>query len=137
MIYAVVDTNVLISSLLTSNENSPTIEIIRAIRERKIIPVYSKGLLNEYEEVLHRDKFRLNQNTINLLLRLFTDTGEHFEPEEEYIVMPDSDDVPIYLIALQTRNLDSYLITGNIKHFPKVDFVVTPRKMVEILSRKP
>lgn len=29
---------------------------------------------------------------------------------------------------------DSYLITGNKKHFPRVERVVTPREMLKILS---
>jgi hypothetical protein len=30
---------------------------------------------------------------------------------------------------------DAYLVTGNIKHFPRKPFVVTPREMVEILEK--
>ncbi len=64
----------------------------------------------------------------------FREKGVHFEPTDEYVLMPDPDDVPIYLIALQTRDLDSYLVTGNTKHFPRVDFVVTPRKMIDLIN---
>ena len=31
---------------------------------------------------------------------------------------------------------DAYLVTGNIKHFPKKQFVVTPHEMVELLEGK-
>lgn len=31
---------------------------------------------------------------------------------------------------------DAYLVTGNIKHFPKKPFVVTPSQMVEILKER-
>jgi len=30
---------------------------------------------------------------------------------------------------------DSYLVTGNIKHFPKISKVVTPAEMVAILDK--
>ena len=38
------------------------------------------------------------------------------------------------MIAMETRDLNSYLVTGNIKHYPEVDYVVTPRMMMEILG---
>jgi hypothetical protein len=31
---------------------------------------------------------------------------------------------------------DAYLVTGNIKHFPKKPIVVTPAEMLEILQRE-
>lgn len=31
---------------------------------------------------------------------------------------------------------DAYLITGNIKHFPARDFIVTPSEMMDIIRRK-
>lgn len=134
MVYAVIDTNVLISSLITSDERSPTIAVMNAIRNGRIIPVYSDYLLEEYKEVLSREKFHVEQIISDLLIRLFTDNGIHFEPNDEHVIMPDLDDIPIYLIAMQTRDLDSYLVTGNARHFPDVDYVVTPRKMMKMLD---
>lgn len=29
---------------------------------------------------------------------------------------------------------DAYLITGNLKHYPNQDFIVTPAEMITILS---
>lgn len=134
MIYAVIDTNVLISSMISLDEDSPTIAIIGAIEVGRIKPVYSDALLSEYNEVLHRDKFHIDPDVADLVLMFFREKGVHFEPTDEYVLMPDPDDVPIYLIALQTRDLDSYLVTGNTKHFPRVDFVVTPRKMIDLIN---
>lgn len=31
---------------------------------------------------------------------------------------------------------DAYLVTGNIRHFPKEPSVVTPKEMVELLNKK-
>ena len=38
-----------------------------------------------------------------------------------------------YEVALSKE--DAYLVTGNIKHFPKTPIVVTPAEMIEILLR--
>ena len=45
--YVVVDTNVLVSALITRNESSPTVKILRYISENKIIPVYSEEIIKE------------------------------------------------------------------------------------------
>ena len=61
--YVVVDTNVLVSALITRNESSPTVKILRYISENKIIPVYSEEIIKEYNEELQViDKIMKNQS---------------------------------------------------------------------------
>lgn len=50
--------------------------------------------------------------------------------DEDFI---DKDDIVFYEVALSKE--DSYLVTGNIKHFPKKPFIVTPTEMVAIISK--
>ena len=45
---------------------------------------------------------------------------------------PDPKDVVFYEVAISKD--DAYLVTGNIKHFPKKPIVVTPSEMLEILK---
>lgn len=47
--------------------------------------------------------------------------------------MPDEDDRVFYEVALSEE--DSFLVTGNLKHFPKVPKVVTAAQMIEILEQ--
>lgn len=133
-VYAVIDTNVLISSLLTPSLDSPTIGIIKAIRNQVIIPLYSHYLLSEYSEVLSRSKFKIPTELCEGILSLFTTYGIQFEPAQDIIELPDPDDIPIFLIAMQTRNLDTYLVTGNVKHYPRLNYVVIPKKMMDIIE---
>ena len=49
-------------------------------------------------------------------------------------MFPDPDDIVFYEVKMSVD--DAYLITGNIKHFPKNPLVVTPLQMVEVLRRK-
>ena len=44
----------------------------------------------------------------------------------------DKDDIVFYEVALSKE--ESYLVTGNIKHFPKKPFVVTPAEMLQIIN---
>ena len=66
--YAVFDTNVLVSALLSRNAVSPTVALLDHILDRTIIPVYSEEILNEYNEVLHRSKFSFSTEQINAVL---------------------------------------------------------------------
>ncbi len=48
----------------------------------------------------------------------------------------DMDDLIFYEVAMEKRTDDSYLVTGNQKHYPIKDFIVTPAEMIEILNSK-
>ncbi len=49
-------------------------------------------------------------------------------------IFPDPDDMVFYVVKMGAD--DAFLVTGNIKHFPKDPKVVTPTEMVEILTEK-
>lgn len=49
--YAVINTNVLISALLSSKDDTATVEIPAKIICGKIIPVYSNALIKKYREL--------------------------------------------------------------------------------------
>ena len=80
-IYAVIDTNVIVSSMLTSNPSSPTKTILGNVREGKIIAMVNDDILEEYKEVLSRTKFNFHQNDINDILDLYNVKGVKFVPE--------------------------------------------------------
>ena len=51
------------------------------------------------------------------------------------IELPDPKDSMFYEIVMEKRkNTEAFLVTGNIKHFPKEPFIVTPREMLTILE---
>ena len=132
-IYAVIDTNVIVSALISSNDKSNPTVIVRAVLRGEIKPVYNDEIISEYIEVLSRDKFHIQKSDIDLVISHIIKIGlkvERTEAVEE--AFPDPKDVVFYEVALSKE--DSYLVTGNIKHFPKVDFVVTPSEMLAIIE---
>lgn len=133
MVYAVIDTNVLVSYFL-SPESSPPVAVIKEIFGGRITPIINDYLLNEYRDVLSREKFKLSGSIIDSMLDVIQYYGLKIETDETGVILPDVKDVPIFEIVLSTRDLNSYLVTGNIKHFPKVDFVVTPKQMMDLLN---
>ena len=49
--------------------------------------------------------------------------------------MPDEDDRVFFEVALAGLGVaDTRLVTGNIKHYPPIDFVVSPAEFCDILG---
>lgn len=127
MIYAVIDTNVIVSSLLTRNHDSATARVMNAVYEGKVIPLVCDEILGEYEEVLHRAQLKLDPAKCDYILSLIRDQAELMHPVHTDASMPDEDDRIFFEIALAGQDVfDSRLVTGNIKDYPKADFVVSP-----------
>ena len=135
--YVVIDTNVLVSALITRKENSPTVQILRFLANGNIVPVYSEDIVKEYNEVLRRAKFKLSGSLIINLLKDIMDNGLKItEPAEVTETMPDPKDIVFYAVTLSAQDKDAFLVTGNGKHFPEKPFVVTPSELVEILKQE-
>lgn len=135
--YVVIDTNVLVSALITRNENSPTVQILRFLANGNIVPVYSEDIVKEYNEVLRRTKFKLSESLIINLLKDIMDNGLKItELAEVTETMPDPEDIVFYAVTLSAQDKDAFLVTGNGKHFPEKPFVVTPSELVEILKQE-
>ncbi len=130
--FAVVDTNVIVSALLSHYSDAATSLMLDYLFKGMIIPLYNEEILSEYSNVLHRGKFRFPEELISMVLKVVTDKGISSERVRSGEILPDSKDVVFYEVALSKD--DAYLVTGNIKHFPKVDFVVTPAEMIEIMN---
>ena len=132
-IFAVIDTNVIVSALLSSEGNSnPTIVLRETLRGR-ITPIYNDEILDEYREVLSREKFHLQKENVDTVINHVKRSGLKVERTKVLDeVFPDPKDVVFYEVTLSKD--DAYLVTGNIKHFPKKPFVVTPAEMVAILG---
>lgn len=131
--FAVIDTNILVSALLSPKNDSATVQVIENIFNQKIIPVYSEEIFSEYRNVLHRKKFNFSAEVVDYFLNAIRTFGILKNPAENKIILPDMKDVPFYKIILE--NSDCYLVTGNIKHFPKIDRVITAREMINLLEK--
>lgn len=132
--FAVIDTNVLVSALLASlkAKDTPPAQILDYILDGIIIPVYNDEIIAEYTEVLNRTKFAFPVDAVTSLITAFFSVGiesGRTHAEEETCVDPD--DTVFYEVTLSVQS--SYLVTGNIKHFPANPSIVTPARMIEII----
>lgn len=131
MIYAVIDTNVLVSAMITHDISSPTLKVVQAIGEGKIVPLYDDEIIREYREVLSRDKFGLVKVRVARLVKAVKDKGVAARRVASGEVFPDASDAVFYEVAMSKDG--AYLVTGNKRHFPIKPIVVTPAEMVEVL----
>lgn len=131
MIYAVIDTNVLVSAQISKQPKSATVKVISFMLDGHIKPVYNDEILAEYTEVLHRPKFHLSDDEIAFMLDYIRHYGIHSDRIPYTGEMPDEKDRPFYEVSLSME--DSFLVTGNLKHFPVTPKVVTPSQMIEII----
>ena len=134
MIKAVIDTNVIVSAYITKNLEAATSKVWEAVLQCKLTPIYNDEILSEYSEVLHREKFGIPEHLIKWALDTIVSNGVRGERILSDEFFPDPKDVVFYEVALSKE--DAYLVTGNIKHFPKNPTVVTPAEMLEILQRE-
>lgn len=132
--YVVFDTNVIVSALLTLHPDSPTATLLNMVLEGTIIPLYNEEILSEYCDVLSRPKFKFSHDQIQRVLALIR-LGISLERTPSDFDFQDLDDAVFYEVALSKE--DSYLVTGNLKHFPQVDKVVLPAEMLAIILSRP
>ena len=134
MIKAVIDTNVLVSAFWTPNRLSPTVRIVDAITKDLFTPLYSSQIIAEYCEVLSRSKFKFSKDEVHNLIDHIVAHGELLKPSESAAYFPDPDDKVFFCTALSAAAYDPLLVTGNQKHYPPVDFVVSPSEFCDILG---
>ena len=134
--YAVIDTNVLVSALISNHADAATVQFVGRLLNGEIIPVYSDEIMREYREVLGRKKFRFEQDMINYILLAIERYGVVIEPSATGVILPDMKDLPFYEVVMEKREEGTYLVTGNLKHFPAQPFIVSAREMLNILDGK-
>lgn len=133
-LYAVIDTNVLVSAFL--KENSIPRFVINYMYAGKIIPIYNEEIISEYFAVLSRPKFCFPKEAVNIAVNAIQKIGLKMNGINILDPMPDPKDIVFYAVTMSARqNFETYLITGNIKHFPMETFVVTPHQILDLLEK--
>lgn len=132
--YAVIDTNVLVSALLSSHEDAATVLVIGKLFSGEVIPLFSDEILKEYNEVLRRTKFHFSEANVNMLLKTIEKYGERVIPTPTDKQLPDMKDIPFYEVVIERQEDNAYLVTGNMKHFPTKPFIVTAKEFLDILN---
>jgi len=129
MFSVVIDTNVLVSGLL-SNRGNPGV-IVNELKNNRFNFYFNAEIIEECKDVLHRKKLGLRSQDVNELIDLIKTIGVSIIPDKSDVALLDEDDRIFYDLAKSTN---AYLITGNTKHYPNDPLIVTPARFVELLS---
>lgn len=117
--FAVIDTNILVSSLM-SRHGSPA-KIISMVLRGELIPCYDSRIITEYKNVLARPKFGFSQAEISALLDWFEYIGFSVVAEPIDEKFADESKKKFYEVA---KSCGAILITGNLKHYPSDNSVL-------------
>lgn len=134
MIFAVLDTNVLISAALAHNKYSIPYSVFRGVVERRFVPLVDDNIVREYWEVFSRPKFSFMQETINDIVGNTIKFAINQPVPPSGIELPDSDDVVFYDVARAHQDKGAYLVTGNLRHFPNCEFAISPRDFMNTIT---
>ena len=133
---AVIDTNVLLSALLSKKADTATVRVLDAVNEGIITPLFHQEILEEYNDVLRRPKFHLQEETVDKMLRSIQQYGLEVFPQSTGETLIDQDDLIFYEVTMEKHKEGAYLVTGNQKHYPVKSFIVTPAEMIRIIDRQ-
>ncbi|MBQ7210040.1 MAG: PIN domain-containing protein [Paludibacteraceae bacterium] len=100
--------------------------------KEKITLLYNREILAEYTEVLSRVHFHISKSRLETLINYIYEHGIVTNRTTFNELLIDEDDRVFYEVSLSKD--DSFLVTGNLKHFPFDPRVVTPAQMLQILG---
>lgn len=130
--FVVIDTNVLVSAALKP-ESNPGL-IFKFVDENIIVPLINEEIINEYRQVLSREKFQFNNELIDSVLETITRHAIRIDNEHIMIDLPDEKDRIFYEVVMESNKFrESRLVTGNLKHFPLETYILSPKELCEII----
>jgi len=110
----VLDTNVLVSGLLTST--GPCGQILELLIEGVLQSCIDGRIFAEYRSVVHRPQLAIPRAEADRILEFIRLVAEPVAALPLPIEVPDVDDLPFLEVAATARAI---LVTGNKRHFPK------------------
>ena len=115
--FAVIDTNVIISALLSHYSDAATSLMLDYLFKGLVIPLYNEEILSEYSNVLHRGKFKFPEELISRVLKVMTEKGISADRVSAEFDFPD----PKRCRFLRGRIVERRCIFGNWQHktFPE------------------
>lgn len=116
----ILDTNVIVSGCLSKGKPHKILQLVSNF-ELKIH--LSDDIISEYREVCSREKFlRIAsfEDTYTDLIHFLYDNGHWYDPKFRLTI--SSDETDNRFLELATESNADYLVTGNLRHFPKTPF---------------
>jgi len=129
----VVDTNIVISAALKPEGLQRTVLLLAITKPSRLY--VSAPILEEYRTVLSRPEFQIRKGLRQQLLQLLKKNARFVRPVRHLQVTTDPDD-NMFAECADVAGVD-YLITGNIRHFPrywKRTKIITSREFLSVIA---
>ena len=125
----VIDTNVIISSAI-STQGTPA-KIMDLVLNKKFKVYYSSEIMTEYIRVLAKPRLNFTSEIQEFFLNGIKRAGILINPPASTLPMSDETDRGFYDLA---KEVGAIIITGNTKHYPGEEFVMTPGEFLEFID---
>ena len=109
--FAVIDTNVVVSSLITK-ESFPG-KVIDYISSKIIVPLINDNIIDEYNQVLSRSKFGFDKNKIETTIQLMLNAGLKIEGIDVIEEFTDKTDIVFFQVTMDARTQDMPAISSH------------------------
>lgn len=129
----VVDTNILVSAALKPEGLQRTILVLSVTKPARLY--ITESILSEYREVLSRPELQVRKGARHQLLQLVRKHPQMVRPTRRLQLAKDPDDDKFLECADAARA--DYLVTGNLRHFPrfwKKTKVITWREFLSVVA---
>ncbi len=129
----VLDTNVIVSAALKPDGLQRTVLLLAMTKPARLY--VSRDVVAEYREVLARREFRIRKGLRQQFLQLMKNRAWLVHPAHALQVAKDPGDDKFLECADAARA--DYLITGNVRHFPKfwkTTKIITSREFVSLVA---
>jgi uncharacterized protein len=129
LIKAVIDTNVLVSALL-SPAGSPA-KVFDHVLNGNVVMCCDSRVIEEYQEVLLRPKFAFDKKMVRQVVDFIINSCISIVPVPIVDAFEDENDKMFYEIA---KTCGAYLVTGNVRHFPGEPMIITPQEFLFVVD---
>lgn len=132
MLKVVLDTNVLVSALL--KDDSLPAYILALVLRKMMALCLSEDIFEEYQAVLHRDRFHKIKNEAVPLLSSLKKAAIRVEPKNRITEITNDPADNKFLECAVEADAD-FIITGNTRHFPFKSYrnirIVSPKAFID------
>jgi putative PIN family toxin of toxin-antitoxin system len=129
----VIDTNIIVSAAIKPDGLQRTVFLLAITKPARLY--VSDAILAEYREVLSRRELQIRKGLRQKLIQLITSHAHSVTPLRPLHMARDPDDNKFLECADAARA--DYLLTGNLRHFPKFwkkTKIITSREFISIVA---
>ena len=123
----ILDTNVLVSALITPS-GIPA-KVLNLVLNKSVRLLYDNSVLTEYIDVLNRKELKIDKISSTLVINFIRNEGLFLIANPIPTKFIHKDDKKFYEL-FKSGDAD-FLVTGNIRHFPRENGIVTPKTFIE------